>query len=323
LPGSTVPTINRAYLLGRSGDLARQQADFAAAAALIQGSLAIHEELGGKWGELHCCRSLADVARDQGDYARARPFDERQMALARELESEHEIARALDGMGYTAYLEGDLGTAQALLEESLQLLRKGEEVAWARTRPSPADDDPYIYGAGIEHLMELAWACEHQGEVADARGEYGTARACLEESVVIFREFGFLRHAFQALYKLGRVARHEGRWSQATTHYCESLAFWWQDGDKQRAAACLDGLAAVGSGQGEPERATRLLGAAAALRESRGIPLPSIERADLDGVLAAVRAGLSEEALGAAWACGQSTPLEELIALALQEALAG
>jgi predicted ATPase len=114
-PGSTVSTTNRAYVLLRSGDLARQQADFAAADSLIQGSLAIHQELGGKWGELHCCRSLADVARDQGDYARARPFDERHMALARELGAESEIANALDGMGYTAYLEGDLRTAQPLL----------------------------------------------------------------------------------------------------------------------------------------------------------------------------------------------------------------
>jgi hypothetical protein len=174
----------------------------------------------------------------------------------------------------------------------------------------------------MEHLMRLAWACEHSGEAADARGEHGTARVYLKESVAIFRESGFLRHAFQALHKLGRVARHECRWSEATAHFCESLAFWQQDGDKQRLATCLDGLAAVASGQGEPARAARLLGAAAALRESRGIPLPPIECADLDRVMVGVRAALGEAAFAAAWAEGRALPLDQAIAEALQTASA-
>jgi hypothetical protein len=95
------------------------------------------------------------------------------------------------------------------------------------------------------------------------------------------------------LHKLGRMAQHQGQWTAAAAHISESLAFWQQDGNQPWIAACLDGLAAVDSGQNEPERAARLLGAAAALRETRNIPLPLIEQADLERVMASVRTSLS------------------------------
>jgi hypothetical protein len=119
------------------------------------------------------------------------------------------------------------------------------------------------------------------------------------------------------------VAQHQRQWSVAAAHFCESLAFWRQDGNRQGIATCLDGLAAVASGQGDPERAARLLGAAAALRENRSIPLPPVERADLDRVMAGVRASLGEAAFAAAWAQGQAMPLEQIIDEALQEVPAG
>jgi hypothetical protein len=67
------------------------------------------------------------------------------------------------------------------------------------------------------------------------------------------------------------------------------------------------------------ERAARLCGAAAALREAIGAPLSAAERTDFDRTVAAVRAALGEEAFAAVWACGQALPLEQAIAEALGE----
>jgi hypothetical protein len=73
------------------------------------------------------------------------------------------------------------------------------------------------------------------------------------------------------------------------------------------ATGARSGHGSVGteeSGLGEPDRAARLLGAAVALRETQGIPLPPIELADLDGVIAGVRADFGEAAFASASALG-------------------
>jgi hypothetical protein len=61
------------------------------------------------------------------------------------------------------------------------------------------------------------------------------------------------------------------------------------------------------------ERAARLFGTAAALREDRGWPLPPVKRAEHDRTVAAAHGALGEEAFAAAWARGHALPLEEAI----------
>ena len=53
---------------------------------------------------------------------------------------------------------------------------------------------------------------------------------------------------------------------------------------------CLETLGKVAASQGTAERAARLWGAAAALREGAGAPLPPVERADHERSVAAARA---------------------------------
>ena len=84
--------------------------------------------------------------------------------------------------------------------------------------------------------------------------------------------------------------------------------------------ACLEGLARVAAAQGRPERAARLLGASAALREEMGTPLSPIVRADHDHASNAAREALGGEAFEAAWAVGRATPFDESILDALDAA---
>jgi hypothetical protein len=73
----------------------------------------------------------------------------------------------------------------------------------------------------------------------------------------------------------------------------------------------------VAAMQGQPERAARLLGASAALREEIGAPLSPVARVDHDHASNAARATLGEDAFAAAWAEGYAMPLEEATADAL------
>jgi hypothetical protein len=78
-------------------------------------------------------------------------------------------------------------------------------------------------------------------------------------------------------------------------------------------------MAGVDRGRRQPERAARLFGAAEALHEAIGKPLPPFLRADYDRDVAAVHAQLDDATFDAAWAAGQALSLEQAIA----EALAG
>jgi hypothetical protein len=81
----------------------------------------------------------------------------------------------------------------------------------------------------------------------------------------------------------------------------------------------LEGLAALAVALAQPERAARLFGAAEALREAMGTPLPPAERGAHDRSVAAVRATMGDAAFAVAWAAGRVMSLEEAVALALAE----
>ena len=63
----------------------------------------------------------------------------------------------------------------------------------------------------------------------------------------------------------------------------------------------------------------RLWGAAAALREEIGAPLPAHERRHYEEAQASARGRLDEAMWAAAWAEGRAMPLEQAVAYALEE----
>ena len=88
--------------------------------------------------------------------------------------------------------------------------------------------------------------------------------------------------------------------------------------NKREIAYCLEGLAAVAGEQGQPDRACRLFGAAAALRKTGGWPLEPVYQSEYQRQVAALRDTLGEKAFAAAWAEGQAMTLGQAIAYALE-----
>jgi hypothetical protein len=83
-------------------------------------------------------------------------------------------------------------------------------------------------------------------------------------------------------------------------------------------ASVLEALAALRLAGGAPVAAARLLGAAAALRERTGMPVPRIEHPTLTRVTAALRRALGTERLAAEQAAGAALPRHELVVEALR-----
>ena len=112
----------------------------------------------------------------------------------------------------------------------------------------------------------------------------------------------------------------QGAYARAYASLQESLIIRRELGNKARIAACLEGLAGVGVIGGaptNPRKAARLLGIAERLRDAVGAPVPPLERPFYDHIVATTRRSLDTATFAAAWAEGQSMPLEEAIAYAL------
>jgi hypothetical protein len=90
-------------------------------------------------------------------------------------------------------------------------------------------------------------------------------------------------------------------------------------GQKLGMASALEELGAVSAVQGDGLQAAMLFSTAHAWREAMGAPLPPVDCAAHDSVVAACRAQLGETHFAEAWANAAARPLQE----AAEEVLKG
>jgi tetratricopeptide (TPR) repeat protein len=179
-----------------------------------------------------------------------------------------------------------------------------------------------IWGS-MEDKHGVAYVLHNQGSVAQGQGELERAAALFEQALVLWRELGDKRSAANSLHSLGLVAQQRGGVSQSVALFKEALVLSQEAGDRLGVASSLEGLAGTAQGS-KPQCAAQLLGAAAALREESGVPVPASEREDQDRAVAATRTTLGDTAFAAAWAAGRTLLMEEAVneALALGDELA-
>ncbi len=271
--------------------LAFFQSDFPRSFTLAEEGLALSRGMGDKKGMIDALITLGNIALVKGSYERAKASFAEGLSLAQELSDKGEIAGMLRGLGHVARDQGDYEHATALYTDSLELLRE------------------LGYKGGSANL--LAWL----GYAALSRGESMKAAALGEESLVLSRDLGNKREIAVALNLLGHAAFEQRDYNRAGALFKEALYLQWELQNKATIAVSLRGIARTADVLQQPERATRLFGAAEALREAIGISL------HLDDywtqAVDSIRARLGEEAFAAAWAAGRATPLGEVVKEAL------
>ncbi|MGH2561734.1 MAG: ATP-binding protein [Thermomicrobiales bacterium] len=221
------------------------------------------------------------------------------LALSRDLDEPFRTAQALTALGVLAIEQGDDSRATTYFTEALAA--------------SEAVTDRWL--AGI--VAGRAYA--NLGVVARMRGDLTRAAAHHEEALRRERASGYLRGVTASLGDLGDVARDQGDYGRALAWYQEALGVL-QDGNLQTRSVneVLEGVATVAAATGQPERAARLLGAVAGLRERIGLGLRF--PADIlayQRAVAAARVALGEEAFAAAWSAGRDLPRDQVVAEAL------
>src|SRR5207244_3133122 len=162
---------------------------------------------------------------------------------------------AADAMAAVARAEGDDEAARSHLAEAAEIGR-GEIV-------------PHSYLASV--LRGL-------GELAAARGDLTDAEACFEESLSRARGVDDPWAAARAMASQSTLADHRNQGHLAGALARDALALQLQIGDQLGAVESLERLASIAIHDDEMRRGARLLGAAIALREQLGAPLPPWRR---------------------------------------------
>ncbi len=251
-----------------------------------------------------------------------------------------ERAWALVGLGWVTRLQGEIDQAEAALDEATQVaMATGARMAEAIARLGlglVCLDRGYFEEASTR--IEAATTCFRElapvlvagpyyaslassrlGEIALAAGDFAVASRLLIEAERQQRARGDDWGLGETLRHLAHLERKRGDLDGSLARCREALVLAQTHGDRIQAANALAGVAAVDAEGNRPERAARLLGAAAALREQLGAAAEPWERPDCERVLASARAVLGEDAFAAAWAAGAVLPLETAIAEALAD----
>jgi predicted ATPase len=230
------------------------------------------------------------LAMAQGDHDNAMAMHKEGLKVYRELGHKKGVSASLRELGFVAYEQGDYERAVRLHGQSLALARR--------------------FGT----TFGVAWSLRALGDAVRGQGDLRRARALLEESLALSRSKEHAWGIARTLASLGNVEYEAGEYAQASRLYEESLELGGRRmGLNHTILVCLEGLARVAVAQGRMERAARLFGTAAALREDRGWPLPPSKRTEHDRTVAAAHGALGKEEFTAAWTRGHALPLEEAI----------
>ena len=159
----------------------------------------------------------------------------------------------------------------------------------------------------------MAWALNHQGDVARDQGDSVAARSLYQQSLADFRELGDRWGVAGSLADLGNLAREQRDYGAADALYRESLEVFRDLEHKRGIARLLESFACSAAAQSAPERALRLAGAATALRQSIGAALTSDEQVKLERGLEPARNGITTTAARTAWLEGWVMPAERAI----------
>lgn len=193
-----------------------------------------------------------------------------------------------------------------------------------------------------DDLLAVAFVRMGQAILALQQGDFAAARAYGGESATLYERLGDRGHAIQGRFVEARVMLYEGEMERAEALYRQllddaselpypramieySLAMLLSArGDHRQAldlsaaalghllefgelwgfAACLDTIGAARAPLGEPERAARLFGAAAAIRAAHATPMIPADRPRYEQAVAATRATMGPAAFDASWNAG-------------------
>jgi predicted ATPase/tetratricopeptide (TPR) repeat protein len=289
LPGPALaPPIRGAALVVRA-QLALAS-DPAAAGALAEEGLALCREAGQQFWTGMALNLLSEIALRAGRADQAAARADQALSAAQAAGDGWNEGYALGTRAAIAARAGKLAEAEQLATASVTVMRRIDQ-QWGAARA----------------LLGL-------GDLARFRGHPGQAHDRYLAALPILEEIGARLEIARCLAGLGRVALDLGAARQAQRYLARSIKLSQATGTRVGVARGLEAFAALAVRDRQPERAVQLAAAAAALRESAGVP--PLPQARTETYLAPAR-HLGEAAIARLWAQGQALSSEAAVNLAI------
>ena len=294
LPSTTAQETARMRALFAAGVLASVQGDYDASERLFRENLEIARRQGDRQSVAVSLNALAVLCRDMGKLDVANALFEESLDVWKELGDRLAVARGLSNLAALRKSQGNYEGAHSLYEECQAIF------------------------AELQDRTGIAWAFNHQADLLREQGHLPAARALYECGIVAFREVNDRWGIAGSLADLGNLTREQGDYAACGELYRESLSLFQELGHKRGIARGLESFAALAAARADSERALRLAGVAAALRQSIGAPLTVNEQAKLDQCLEPARKKLSTAAARAAWLEGWVMSVEVAVSEVLK-----
>lgn len=331
------PTPVYAKALRYAGVLAGAQGDSAQSMIWHDAAIEISRALGDDKGLAYALVDRWAVQEcEDPNSPQIAPLLTESLALSRAAADPWLLARVTWRLGVHYYYTGrNQDQAPSLLEESLAQARIVDDrwcisnilphlsnMAWERgdyDRASTLAEEALSMARSLGNQRGISNALNTLGRVALARHDPARAEAYLVESLSLAQSVGLSLQTALSLRLLGRVALDQGVNQEAQQLFSQSLLHYHQLNNNYGYMACLLDLAQIAQRGKQTERVVWLLSAIDALLRATYTSLLLPDREEYEELLAETRAQLDVARWQATWDKGQSTPLEQVIAEALED----
>ncbi len=266
--------------------------DAPAATAAFTDAIALERELGDRFWLGFALGNWASQALSVGDVAAAHSAAEEALALMRDFGDKRWLLMATPILAGIENRLGNQAKAQQLRQEISQVLGKVDHPLFM----------PSLLGLGLNARFE--------GRLADAQAYF---RKGLEIAQRLKSKIFILVMESE----LAHTSRESGDLQGAKAAYRKLIWRWKDFGQFPAVAHQLESFAFIARQEGEAERATRLLGAAEALREIVRVPMRNDEHIEHEKEIASLREQLDAAAFATAWADGRAMDVEGAIRYAV------
>ncbi|HMD81762.1 MAG TPA: hypothetical protein VKE92_10670, partial [Anaerolineales bacterium] len=232
---------------------------------------------------------LAQVFYERGEYGNARK------TIQGNLEAVTEI-NDLEQIFYSTYLKGRVELAEGNLSLARQIL--GEAFAIAEK-----ENDQNHTGL-VKAVLGLIDCYE---------GDFARGKEAIEMGIETVRK-KYPPDAWHLLSYQSHALWLEKDLLGAALSYRDTIKELQGNFYFIRIPECLEGLGKIAVTQNDLERAARLFGAAEAMREKMGTPIPPVQRGDYDAHVQSVRT-----AFESSWSYGQAMTMEQAVDYAVEK----
>ncbi len=279
-------TTARVIAANQAGTLATDQSDHEEARHFLQLGLGMADQLGDLRIAATALRGLGIIASNESEFVDADRYFSEALEGFRAAGDKNGIAKCLNDLGLIASRQGDQDRAIGLQEESLPIAR------------------------GVGDDWHVCIVLGNLGGAYYDRGDYARGEILSKEALDLSRQLGDTFGVAVNLYNLGNCAMQSGDTAAALEHYRETLRTTCELGEQHLASRVLDRLAIAMHKIDLSRQASRLFGAASAVRKAIDDHLYADEEEFITARTHEVRDALGEGIFVAAWDSGRSLPFD-------------